>query len=417
MDLRVLFLAFGSPWPETSGAALRSFGIVKQLARHFAVDLLVASRQPATAEQHHVLRQVASSVRWLLLRDRSRLGALSAATRSLVRATPYHCALLEASVAEEPALLDYIHSYPGIVFTSHGHWGTLVRRSRSANWVLNQCDADVDFWRIYRAEQRSRVLKAVAAVNHALARVHYPAVYSSVGAIVSVCAEDATLTRQVCTTTPIHVLQSGVDCRHYAPAPDGSTSATSTDQLLFTGTDTRRNMAALHWLVHDILPRVWRCRADVQLIVGGRFSRQNQKSLSRDSRVIFTGPLRDIRPVFAPGRIFVAPFRAAYGSKLKVIQAMAMQLPIVSTPAGVRGLPVEHGETALIARTEEEFAAAILQLIDEPVLTRRIALRARATAAALLDVNAMGDRLKELVIAAAGRWSLQGRQPHIRQER
>lgn len=84
------------------------------------------------------------------------------------------------------------------------------------------------------------------------------------------------------------------------------------------------------------------------------------------------GFVEDLRPVVARGAVFVCPYREGGGSRLKVLDALAMRKAIVSTPVGVEGIALEDGRDFLLASTPDAFAARVLELFADP--ERRVAL-------------------------------------------
>jgi hypothetical protein len=138
----LLFLSWESPWPAHSGAALRTLGLLSELGQRYFVDLVVLTRRELPDETTARLGDLAQNVTLLRLRDVSTSDKLRALRWIVGRRYPYHGAILESSLAEAPTVRRKTEDFPGVVFTSIGHWGTLIRGRPSSNWVLNQCDRE-----------------------------------------------------------------------------------------------------------------------------------------------------------------------------------------------------------------------------------------------------------------------------------
>jgi glycosyltransferase involved in cell wall biosynthesis len=128
------------------------------------------------------------------------------------------------------------------------------------------------------------------------------------------------------------------------------------------------------------LPLVRREIPQVSLTVVGRNPFPSLVELSkRDESIIVTGRVPDIRPFMEKASAYIVPIRIGGGTRLKIYEAMAMELPIVSTSVGAEGLPVTGGEEILLRDTPQEFADAIVELLKNKRLARRIGEQAAQT--------------------------------------
>jgi glycosyltransferase involved in cell wall biosynthesis len=402
---RVLFLAYGSPWPPRSGASLRTMGLLRELGRRYPSEIVVMSRKPLDSEQTRVLGESGVLVAHVPMLDRNARERGLAAAEAAVRGLPYHSAVLMRSLRASPHVLGMIMRFDGIVFTSTGHWGTLVGSRAAPGWILNQCDADVDLWHVYANITRNAVRKGVMRANAALAARLYPRIYRNVSCVVSVCEEDGELTRRRAPEARIEVVPNGVDCSYYVPSERHSTG----HRLLFTGTSAPRNVAALQWFARGALPRIRADVPDIDFVVAGAFQESAQKAFRDSPCLRFTGRVPDIRPFFASSDVFVAPFLDSHGSKLKVAEAMAMGMAIVATSKGARGFPLEHERSALIADSPEDFAAACVSLLSSPERRLHLGREARQLAMEHLDLPKIGERLAVIVESVAETLGATGR--------
>jgi polysaccharide biosynthesis protein PslH len=296
-----------------------------------------------------------------------------------------------------PEVRKRILEYPGPVMTSTGHWGTLVHDRPAPNWILNQCDADVDFWRVYARQARHPASRAAASINFLLARHHYPRIYSHVGRIISVCEEDRQSTLELMPTAQVDVIENGVDCSYYVSK---RVPGAHPPRLLFSGTSVPRNMTALRQFGRDIWPLVLRDVPDVELLIAGDFRPEAQAEFKPFKGIRFTGKVEDIRPFFNQSDVFISPFKVTHGSKLKIAEAMSMGMAIVSTPQGVRGFTLVDGESVLIAHSDQEFAVHIIALLRDRARRERMGIAARNAALAAVDWRILGKRLITIVEAA-----------------
>lgn len=390
----VLFLCWGTPWPTMSGIQLRSMGLLQEISRYFELHLVILDRRPPTEEQHRYLSQFTSEIIWLPQRDSTVVDRLSIIGGMLRNRLPYHPALLKRSVESEKGFQDKIENFPGIIFSSLGHWGVLASDKKAMSWILNQCDADIEFWKVYSSRAQSKIAATAAKINWFLAARFFPNVYERVGYIISVCAEDKELTLEVTPSANVDVIENGIDCNYYYP---NRIPKNSTHRILFTGTSAFRNMVSLRNFVDDVLPLVQNRYKDVELLVAGNFSPSAQAEFVQYPNIKFTGRVDDIRPYFNQSDVYVSYFTETHGSKLKIAEAMAMAIPIVSTSTGCRGFPLVDGKSVLIGNQKEVFADHIVTLLQDKPLGNSLGQEARKIALSHIDWQLLGQRLNTII--------------------
>ena len=127
---------------------MRTLGLLTELSAAFEVKLLVLVREPLRADQRAVLATLSARVTEIPLRDATLSQRLRTAMWGGMTGRPYHCAVVESSLRAHPDVRRRLQEYPGVVYASYGHWGTLVRRRDSRNWILDQQHASADFCRM-----------------------------------------------------------------------------------------------------------------------------------------------------------------------------------------------------------------------------------------------------------------------------
>ena len=147
---------------------------------------------------------------------------------------------------------------------------------------------------------------------------------------------------------------------------------------MFVGAmDRAPNEDAASYLVTAVLPRVRELGRNVTLTIVGRDPTPNVRALGHpDGRVHVTGAVADVRPYLERAAVVAVPHRIGGGTKREIIEAMAMERPIVSTTVGAETLPIRDGEHLLIADTPSQFASAVSRLLDDPGFGRELGRRA-----------------------------------------
>lgn len=156
------------------------------------------------------------------------------------------------------------------------------------------------------------------------------------------------------------------------------------------------NDDAAHWLVRRIWPRLRRI-VPVRLALVGSNPSPSLVQLGSQRDVIVTGTVADITPYYRDAALAVIPIRAGGGTRVKLLEAAAHGIPIVSTTLGAEGTTFRHGHELLIADTEERFALACADLLEDNERASRIAKRARARVIQDYDPGRWGLRVGDMV--------------------
>jgi polysaccharide biosynthesis protein PslH len=160
---------------------------------------------------------------------------------------------------------------------------------------------------------------------------------------------------------PISVIPNGVDSDYFIPTtkePDPST-------LMFVGNyEYGPNLDAAKWLIQEILPTVKQHVPTARLLLVGNNPPESLKALASDD-VEITGRVGDIRPYLERATLFISPLRLGAGIKNKVLEAMAMGIPLVATPLSCDGISLSEGKNVLYGNAANELAAAAVTLLQD----------------------------------------------------
>jgi glycosyltransferase involved in cell wall biosynthesis len=195
-------------------------------------------------------------------------------------------------------------------------------------------------------------------------------------------------------TTRIEVVPNGVDCDYNRPIYSDGQATT----LVYNGALTyHANFDAMSFFLSAVFPRIKQEIDAVQLTITGSVDGVRLSELSLNESVRLTGYLPDIRPVVANATVCVVPLREGGGTRLKILEAMALGTPVVSTSKGAEGLDVVHGEHLLIADEPDRFAAYTVELMHNAELRQRLTENARHLVEQKYDWGGIGRRFVALV--------------------
>jgi sugar transferase (PEP-CTERM/EpsH1 system associated) len=385
--VHLLLLTPQFPYPPHQGATLRNFHLLRGLAARHTVDLfsLLAPDDDPTAGP------VRDWVRLLITapqpqrRPPQRL-------RDLLT-SPWPDMVLRLWHPEAMARLqDYLrHHRPDLIQVQGlemAHYALhLLPQSARPPVVYDAYNVEAVLqWRSFLADLRRPQrwpAAAYSAVQTLKLRRYEQRFIRQVQALTAVSAVDAALLRTLAPNTPLAIVSNGVDMAAYDPARAyPSPYPFPGPHLVFTGKmDFRPNVDAALWFADAVLPRLRAGGLRPHFWVVGRSPHPRLQRLRQHPDITLTGAVPDVRPYLAYADLFVAPLLAGGGTRLKLLEAMAMARPIVSTRIGAEGFPVRDGEEMALADTAADFAARCRHLLLHPDEARALGHRGRQLAA------------------------------------
>jgi len=186
------------------------------------------------------------------------------------------------------------------------------------------------------------------------------------------------------------VIENGMDCAQLQPLPESSSGS----GLLFAGVISYPpNTDGVLLFARSILPRIRALVPDVKLHVVGHSPPARVMALGREPGIEVTGYVDDILPYYRLSKVVVVPLRAGGGTRLKILEAMALGRAVVSTTIGCAGLEVRHGVHILVADDPQQFADCVVRLLRDDALRAELAGNARRLVEQRYDWRAIGGRL------------------------
>jgi glycosyltransferase involved in cell wall biosynthesis len=378
---RVAVLAPYFPYPLAHGGAVRIFNLLREMAREFDVELFAFTdtlgQALPPADSGPVLEFCARVV--LVGKPRYREPRWSSLLPPEVH--EFRSPAMRRAIAEERRAFAFtalqveytqLAEYGGDALVEHDVTFDLfdqIRRQPSLTAWWN-------WFRWHRFETR--------AVRH----------YRRV---VVMSKKDAGL---LGAAVPCTVLENGVDLDRFHPEPEQSGQ-----RLLFIGSFRHfPNVTAYRFFTESVWPYLrgqfpqmtltvvcgpdhlsyWRAFAD-------------SPEPAPDSRILLLGFVADVRPLYVEANLVIVPTTVSAGTNVKVLEAMAMQRAVVSTPSGCAGLGLMHGHSVWEAETASAFAAGVATLIADPELRRQLAHAAYADAHRNFDWRVIGERQRDLL--------------------
>lgn len=207
-------------------------------------------------------------------------------------------------------------------------------------------------------------------------------------ALVAISAGDLERFRELGFAGPALVVPIGIDVGGCAPAPAGARGA------FFIGSlDYRPNVEGLLWLAHEVMPRVRLLAPSLEVVAAGSNAASELVRKVEASGIRVVGQVSDARAFMSASGVMAVPLLSGSGVRVKIVEAMALGVPVVSTTLGAEGLGVTDGRELVIADGAEAFADALVRLERDETLRGSLASSSRAFVARELDRELLGRRL------------------------
>lgn len=196
----------------------------------------------------------------------------------------------------------------------------------------------------------------------------------------------------------IEVIPNGVDASFYtaekiADACDKNRIEKHRKRILFVGyMDYHANIDAVSWFSREAWPEITRMHPGLHFTIVGRDPTLEVRALA-SNRIHVTGTVGDVRPYYAAAVAAVVPLRSGSGTRLKILEAMAAGVPVVSTKLGAEGIDIEHGVHFLQADSGPEIAAAVHRIVSSEETRTRLSQAARELVCRMYDWSVIGKKL------------------------
>jgi glycosyltransferase involved in cell wall biosynthesis len=258
--------------------------------------------------------------------------------------------------------------------------------------VLDEQNVEYEVRRRSASVTRPGSRKLYDYLNHLKLRREEEDSWRSADACAATSPRDEAAIREACPTARTAVVANAVDTEFFSPGPRRPDSHT----VLFFGTLAYYpNVEALLFFMREVMPLLRRSHPTVQLrIVGAAPPPEITRLAGPD--VVVTGFVDDVRPHLERASVIVAPLRIGGGTRLKILEAMAMGRPVVSTTLGAEGLAVTHGREVLIGDSPEAFAGQVTRVLDDDSLAISLGAAGRRLVEAEYDWRASTRALEAL---------------------
>jgi sugar transferase (PEP-CTERM/EpsH1 system associated) len=380
IDGEILFIAHRLPFPPDRGDKIRSHHVLKHLASLAPVHVATFADDEADFAAEADLAAVAASYRMV---RRSKLLAV-AAVQALALRQP-----VSLSAFHDRALADYVAGVLATrpiaaIYVFSGQMGQYVPESFGGRLVVDLVDVDSAKFEAY-ARKSGGVTAWVEMREARLLAIEEAQLAARAAVTLLVSPAEAALFRSrlpvAAARADVRPLLNGIDSVGYDPAlivPEPRMLACPGPRLIFTGQmDYTPNVDAVHRVIDRILPLIRAIEPRASFHVVGRNPSSELRARDDQAGVHVWGRVDDIRPWLAAADGALIALDIARGVQNKVLEAMAMALPVVLSEEAATGIAASHGEHFVVAHSDEDLARAAIAMLSDPAKRRKLGESAR----------------------------------------
>ena len=389
--MKILIIDEEFPYPMNTGKRLRSLNLAKQLARTDDVSYLAYGEESSDA--YRFVQSCGITPYAVPAPDRSQhgLGFYYRLARNLL--SPYPYIVTSHYTRRFQQALDRLHDEGkfDLILCEWTPYAIFLKNINSTRKAIVAHNIESDIWQQMKEREESRLRKFYISIQHRKVREFEQTCFKWADGATAVCQSEADTLGSFGIDYPVEVVDNGVDTVYFSPQQ----ADIDPDTLVFTGSmDWRPNQDAALYFVNEIFPLLKLKRPGVKAVFVGRKPPKQITALGEVSGITITGTVDDVRSYIARAAIYIVPLRIGGGSRLKILEALAMEKPVVSTSHGAHGLDVEDGKHLVIADGAQEFAEAVLTSLDDSQLRSRIAADGRAQVLTHYNWERLGAKLR-----------------------
>ena len=395
--MNILFLSTWFPYPPDNGSKLRVYHLLRSLAERHEVTLLSFAFATARPDAPGELGDWCSEIQVVPV-DPFQINQ-AGALRTFLSPRPM-------ASRPVPAMRQLVsdalrsRSYAAVIASTGMMIDYALQASPGTVKVLEEHNSFTRWMQERYAEQANTAQRLRCWASWQKIRRYEARLFRRFDLVTMVSEQDQSVSRSLPGYRgQVEVVPNGVDCTHNRPG----LAQPRPNSLVFNGSLTySANYDAIQWFLAQVWPRIRAKLPDATLAITGATTGVDLAGLALGEQVQLTGFVEDVRIPVAEAAAAIAPIRQGGGTRLKILEAMALGTPVVATRKGAEGLEVTGGEHLLLADDPQQFAHRTIRLLSDHDLRRRLAANARRLVEQQYDWRQIGQRFVALVEGVIG---------------
>ncbi len=392
--MKLLVIYPYAPWPLDRGTYQRTFHLLKAMALHHEVDFVALTEEQEDLEEKRAVfsafcREVEfipfAHPPWQKLFPQRLLNPLPSNVQHWQ--SPAITEVVNRRL--QPGRYDLVHICDLVMMPY-----VLPHKSHTP-FVVDRSRVDLQFQLMQYKTLRSSLRERLLCWEGFAKLWFYERKLAREALLEVVCGPDdeVFIHHRVDSDAPVIVVANGVDLDYFHPASAPDSRAAEPTVIFCGAMDYSPNVDALRWFFESIHEKLLKLCPDVRILIVGKNPIAEVQAYASRPGVTVTGGVPDVRPHYKRAWLQMVPLRIGGGTRLKIVESLAIGTPVVSTTIGAQGLDLKHGENILLADDPDTFASEIARALSDPDLLRRIEENGIATATARFGWPAIGARL------------------------
>jgi sugar transferase (PEP-CTERM/EpsH1 system associated) len=388
------------PYPLNTGKRIRTFNLVRELSRAHAVSYLAYG--DATSEAAGFLRDNNINTFAVPAPDRRQSGIrfYLKLLANLFSKYPYIVTSHYTS-AFQSKLNELVEQEKfDLIICEWTPYAQFIKAITGSRKVIVAHNIESTIWERYERNESNPLKKFYIGIQYRKVLAFERACFAWADGATAVTQQEAKTIKSFGTPYQPAVIDNGVDTEYFAPRQ----TEIDPNSLVFTGSmDWRPNQDAAIFFATEILPLLKKEQPEIQAVFVGRNPPKQIVDLGKIDGIAITGTVDDVRDYIASASVYIVPLRIGGGSRLKILEAMAMQKPVVSTSVGAEGLEVTDGKDILLVDGPEKFAQTVLTCMRDEALSARIAESGRQLVLDRYRWQQLGKKFSDYLQEIGGR--------------
>jgi len=372
--MKILMVSPYLPWPLYGGASVRIFNLIKELSNKGHKIILLAGKQNNSDALNDPLNKLCEQVH---LYELPKQGRFLSILRSVFSLSPYPSAQFKNRRLKENFNELIEKNQPDLIWINFLFLAEILSRIslNKIPVVLDQFEADELVWQRY-IKEGNFIQKLFSYFNLKKIQRLQKKVFERINALLCVSEKEANFMKpKVPSKTNILVVPNGVDIDFFTP--ELFLEKLEPIILVAGSMCVLRNINSAIWFAKSIFPKIKKDIHDAEFWIVGFNPDKKVLTLGKTPGVRVIGTVDDMRLYYKKAKAYVAPFKFGEGTRLKILEAMASGIPIVSTKEGCQGIDIIDGKHVIIADNENDFANKVVELLNNNQLAKKLSKNAR----------------------------------------
>lgn len=367
--MNILFVTPRLLYPVNRGDKVRPYNFAKTLAKKHNLSLVSFIQTKAELQYVDPLKEFFSSVDTIYLpawKSKVNMGL------NILSGKPLQVSYFKDSLFDEKISEILVRKQIDVVYIFHLRMAQYFIKRNNVYRVLDLCDT-VSFFMGRLLKHARWYMKPIYTYEIAKVKKYEQQLMDYFEEYWIISQEDRDALESNQKFSNIQIIPNGVDIEYFKNTEEGS----GRKSIIFVGYMSVESIDAVFYFYDHILPIVRKEVPDVLFYIVGANPPDKVKALEKDKNIIVTGYVEDLREYYKKASVAIAPMRFVAGMQNKILEAMSMSLPVVSTFYGNEGINAKDGESIFVEDKPEHFAQKVILLLKNNEIRKKMGNSAR----------------------------------------